>query len=100
MKRFLPIFCLLVLSGSPLAAQTGDLPIPPEYEKKLLELGAVEKFLPVQKDTLLPTGMDLKRGWLLYARDRNYEVLPNAKPAPGEALKTLIITVTPGGQQG
>ena len=84
MKRFLPIFCLLVLSGRPLTAQTGDLPVPSDYEKKLLELGAVEKFLPLQQDTLLPSGMDLKRGWLLYARDRNYEVLPNSKPAPGE----------------
>jgi hypothetical protein len=52
--------------------------------------------MPVQAEAIKPSAADQKRGWLIYQRDRNFEVFPNSKPAPGEALKTLTITVTPG----
>ncbi|HUU28512.1 MAG TPA: glycoside hydrolase domain-containing protein [archaeon] len=96
MKPIFLINFVLFLALSSALAQRGDLPVPADYEKSLLELGAVEKFLPVQDDTLIPADTDLSRGWLLYHRDRNFEVLPNSKPAPGEALEKLIMTATPG----
>ena len=79
-----------------LFAQRGDLPIAPDYESNLKERGAVERFLPVQADTLIPATVDLERGWTAYLRDRNYEVLPNSKPAPTEMLGSLRLAATPG----
>jgi len=79
-----------------LSAQIGDLPIRGDYEKSLKNRGVLERFLPVQEDTLKPGPSERSRGWLLYHRDRNYEVLPNSKPAPGEALEVLKIVATPG----
>ncbi len=88
--------CLLAALALPLFAQRGDLPIPADYESGLIARGAVEVFLPVQPDTLTPAPADLQRGWLIYQRQRNREVLPNSKPAPSEALARLTITATPG----
>ncbi len=96
MKKALLLFALLTVHCLPLQAQTGDLPIPHDYEQSLIELGAVEKFLPVQQDTLIPSANEFARGWLLYVRDRNYEVLPNSKPAPDEATQALRMRATPG----
>lgn len=76
--------------------QPGDLPIPAGYEDNLRQRGFVERYLPVQADVLAPSPADQKRGWLVYHRDRNYEVLPNSRPAPQEALQILNLTVTPG----
>ncbi|MFH1068010.1 MAG: glycoside hydrolase domain-containing protein [Candidatus Glassbacteria bacterium] len=88
-------FCLAIFCSN-LFAQAGDLPIPADYEKSLRDHGAVERFLPVQADTLIPSTGDLGRGWTAYLRDRNYEVLPNSKPAPREMLGTLRLAATPG----
>jgi hypothetical protein len=71
-------------------AQSGDLPVPP------VPGGIEEEFLPVANEMLTPSQADRERGWLLYQRDRNFELLPNSRPAPGEALTALRITVTPG----
>jgi hypothetical protein len=43
-----------------------------------------------------PSAADRERGWLLYQRDRNFELLPNSRPAPGEPLEKLKLTATPG----
>lgn len=96
MKKALLLFAFLTVHGLPLQAQTGDLPVWRDYEQSLTELGAVQRFLPVQQDTLIPSSDELARGWLLYHRDRNYEVLPNSKPSPGEALQALRVRATPG----
>ncbi len=76
--------------------RSGDLPIPPDLEEKLKQRGFTEKFLPVQAEELTPKPNDTKRGWLVYHRDRNFEVLPNSKPAPSEALDVLRVVATPG----
>ncbi len=89
----LALSCLAVCS---LSAQGGGLPVAPDYLSRLVEQGAVEHFQPVQADSLLPNPAELERGWLLYHRDRNYTVFPNSRPAPGERLDTLRLTVTPG----
>ena len=96
MKKALLLFTLLAVHCLSLQAQTGDLPVSRDYEQSLIELGAVQRYLPVQEDTLVASSDQLTRGWLLYQRDRNYEVLPNSKPAPGEALHTLRLRATPG----
>jgi hypothetical protein len=79
-----------LLAPALLIAQPGDLPVKP------LAAGLVEEFLPVINRMLTPSAADRERGWLVYQRNRNYELLPNSRPAPGEALTTLRITVTPG----
>jgi hypothetical protein len=89
------VLLAVVLAGSAMC-QPGDLPVAPDYEEQLRQRRFVEKFLPVQADVLTPKAEDLERGWLLYQRDRNYEVLPNSKPAPTEALTLLRIVATPG----
>ena len=87
---------LLFLSITPALCQPGDLPIPAGYDDNLRQRGFVERHLPVQADVLAPSAADQKRGWLLYHRDRNYEVLPNSKPAPHEAVQLLKMAATPG----
>ncbi len=77
-------------------AQPGDLPVPRDLEASLQQRGFVEKFLPVQRDVLAPGPEDVKRGWLVYRRDRNFELFPNSKPAPSEAINVLRIVATPG----
>jgi hypothetical protein len=67
-----------------------------DYERKLRERGFVESLLPVQDEVLPPSAADQARGWMIYHRDRNREVLPNSRPAPGEQLSTLRIVATPG----
>lgn len=52
--------------------------------------------MPVQSETLKPSVMDQRRGWMMYRRDRNFEVFPNSRPAPGEQLERLAITATAG----
>jgi hypothetical protein len=52
--------------------------------------------MPVQAESLSPSAADRKRGWLIYQRDRNFEVFPNSKPAPGEQIDKLTIVATPG----
>jgi Glycoside hydrolase 123, catalytic domain len=101
MRQARSLLCLLFLLSSSMVstqirAQEGDLPVPRDYDKTLSDLGFVEQFLPVQADTALPSPADFQRGWLLYQRDRNYEVLPNSKPAPCEIIDTLKIVATPG----
>jgi hypothetical protein len=96
MKSYIIIALLALTTCSFLLAQRGDLPVADNYEQHLLNLGAVERYLPVQPDTLLPTAEDNKRGWLAWHRDRNFEVLPNSKPSPTEAAGTLRIVATPG----
>jgi hypothetical protein len=86
---------VMVLAASA-AAQRGDLPVPADLETSLQQRGYKERFLPVQAATLEPSSEDTRRGWMLYRRDRNYEVLPNSRPAPHERLDTLRITATPG----
>ncbi|MCZ2078994.1 MAG: DUF4091 domain-containing protein [Bryobacteraceae bacterium] len=81
-------FAFLVCAAA--FAQPGGLPVPP------VPAGIEEEFLPVSGDMLQPSDADRQRGWLLYQRDRNFELLPNSRPAPGEALTTLRITATPG----
>lgn len=83
-------FLLALCACAAALAQSGDLPVPP------VPPGIVEEFLPVQKEMLTPSADDRKRGWLVYQRDRNFELLPNSRPAPGETLSRLRITVTPG----
>ena len=85
-------FCLTLS----LLSQPGDLPIPDGYEENLKRRGAAERFLPVQADLLVPTREELQRGWQLFKRDRNFEVLPNSRPAPDEAITVLEIVATPG----
>ncbi|MBW7998313.1 MAG: DUF4091 domain-containing protein [Candidatus Glassbacteria bacterium] len=96
MKSIFSLTAIALIASSSLLAQRGDLPVAADYEQHLLNLGAFERFLPVQADTLIPDSDELARGWLAYHRDRNYEVLPNSKPAPDEALGTLRIVATPG----
>ena len=96
MKKALLIILAIFFGFTAIFAQSGDLPIPKDYEKNLITQGAVEKFLPVETDTLKPGKDDLSRGWLVYHRDRNFEVLPNSKSVPDEALGVLKITATPG----
>ncbi|MBK9169602.1 MAG: DUF4091 domain-containing protein [Bryobacterales bacterium] len=83
----LPFLCL---------AQPGDLPIPPDHEAALRARGYTERFLPAQDAVLTPSAAETRRGWVVYRRDRNFEVLPNSRPAPGEALDRLVVTATPG----
>lgn len=78
------------------AGQSGDLPVAPDLEAQLRTKGYTERQLPVQHETLAPSASDRERGWMLYRRDRNFELLPNSRPAPGEALQTLTITATAG----
>jgi hypothetical protein len=52
--------------------------------------------MPVQAEVLSPSAEDRKRGWLVYHRDRNFEVFPNSKPTPGERIDKLEIAATPG----
>ena len=87
---------LILLNVVRLAAQAGDLPVPENYESNLISRGMTQRYLPVQADTLVPTGEDYELGWLVYQRDRNYEVLPNSKPAPDERPGVLRIVATPG----
>jgi hypothetical protein len=91
-----PAPCLLLWLPFPALCQTGDLPIPPGYEENLKHKGYTEAFLPVQTETLAPSPADVERGWMLYHRDRNFEVLPNSKPAPHETAPVLRMTATPG----
>ena len=87
---------LALIAVSPLHSQPGSLPLPADYEKQLLGRGYVERAMPVQGATLVPSATDRERGWMFYRRDRNFEVFPNSKPAAGEGLSTLKITATPG----
>lgn len=89
------VFLLLPLSAS-LHAQRGDLPVPENYLRNLVEQGAVERLQPVQDDTLRHVGADLARGWLLYGRDRNFTVFPNSRPSPDESIRVLRLRATPG----
>jgi len=92
-----PLACILILLSTGLVlAQAGDLPVPADYEKNLIGRGISQRYLPVQPDTLVPSDTDWERGWLLYQRDRNYEVLPNSKPAPDEVPEVLRVVATPG----
>jgi hypothetical protein len=91
-----PAACLLLWLPLPALCQTGDLPIPSGYEENLRRKGFAEAFLPAQTETLSPSAAEVERGWMLYHRDRNFEVLPNSRPAPGEAISVLRITATPG----
>ena len=77
-------------------AAAGLSQVAPDYERKLHERGFVESFLPVQDEVLPPSAADRARGWMIYGRDRNREVLPNSRPAPGEQLSKLRIVATPG----
>jgi hypothetical protein len=79
-----------------LFAQAGSLPVPPDLERNLRSRGYTERLMPVPPEELSPSPDDEKRGWLVYRRDRNFEVFPNSRPAPGERLDQLTITVTPG----
>ncbi|MBK9165969.1 MAG: hypothetical protein IPM24_00725 [Bryobacterales bacterium] len=83
----LPVLCF---------SQPGDLPIPPDHEANLRARGFTERFLPAQDAVLTPSPAEARRGWLVYRRDRNFELLPNSRPAPGEALDRLVLTATPG----
>lgn len=78
------------------AGQSGELPVPPDLEVQLRTKGYSERQLPIQHETLASSVADQDRGWMLYRRDRNFELLPNSRPAPGEALQTLTITATAG----
>jgi len=89
-------YTLLFCCASQLSAQPGNLPVPEGYEEDLQNRGAVERFLPVQDSQLAPNQEELQRGWLLYKRDRNFEVLPNSRPAPDERALFLEMVVTPG----
>jgi hypothetical protein len=95
-RTCLALIFLLCPALPGLFAQSGDLPVRLDYEQKLREQGAVERFLPVQADTLLPTPADRSRGWLLFQRDRNCEVLPNSRPAPAEKASVLRLVAAPG----
>ena len=86
-------FLVLTLGA---AGQQSDLPVPPNYLEQLRERGLEERFLPVQPQTLEPSAEDRRRGWQLYHRDRNFEILPNSRPAPDEGLEVLRIVATPG----
>jgi hypothetical protein len=90
------IVVVAALAGIPAAAQRGDLPVPPGYEENLRRRGFVEEFLPAQDDTLPPSPAERERGWMFYRRDRNFELLPNSRPAPHEAVTVLRIRATPG----
>ena len=79
-----------------LFAQAAGLPVPDGHERQLLSRGYTERVMPVQEDALSPSAADRKRGWLLYKRDRNFEVFPNSRPSPGEQLDKLTIIATPG----
>jgi hypothetical protein len=82
--------------GGGALAQPGDLPVARDYEAKLRERGFVERFLPPRQGTLAPGVADRARGWMLWRRDRNFEVFPNSRPAPGEGIGRLRIVATPG----
>jgi hypothetical protein len=79
-----------------LFAQTAALPVPDAQERQLLARGYTERLMPVQAQVLSPSTEDRKRGWIIYRRDRNFEVFPNSKPAPGEGIEKLTITATAG----
>ena len=74
----------------------GDLPVSADLEARLRERGYQERFLPVQAEVLEPTAEESKRGWMLYRRDRNFEVLPNSRPAPNERAAAVRITAAQG----
>ena len=92
----LPAVVFVILSVGLIRAQAGDLPVPANYEQNLIQRGYSQRYLPVQSDTLVPSSADQDRGWLLYQRDRNYEVLPNSKPAPHETPEVIRIVAAPG----
>ncbi|HSB14456.1 MAG TPA: glycoside hydrolase domain-containing protein [Bryobacteraceae bacterium] len=96
LQRFLAAAVLPAAFALPGVAQRGDLPVPADLEDHLQRRGYAEKFLPAQDETLAPKPEDTRRGWLVYHRDRNYEVLPNSKPGPSETLDVLRLTATPG----
>ena len=95
MRRFIVVMAIISITGI-LKAQSGDLPIPEDYLQSLYDQGYVEQMLPVENDTLSPLQEDWSRGWLVYQRDRNYEVLVNSKPAPEERKLALRLVATPG----
>src|SRR5688572_587768 len=90
-RRLNSLFALLLLF-----AQTAGLPVPADQERQLLSRGYTERLMPVQADVLPASADDRKRGWLVYKRDRNFEVFPNSKPAPDEEAGKLTIVATPG----
>jgi hypothetical protein len=79
-----------------LFAQAAGIPVPANQERQLLIRGFTERLMPVQADLLSPSVEDRKRGWLVYKRDRNFEVFPNSKPAPGEQADKITIIATAG----
>lgn len=87
---------LVLIAAGGIFGQSGDLPVAPDYEARLRARGFVERFLPVQEETLAPTAAEKSRGWMVYRRDRNLELLPNSRPAPGERIEKLRIVATPG----
>ena len=52
--------------------------------------------MPVQSEAMPLDPADERRGWTVYRRDRNFEVFPNSRPAPGEKLERITITAAPG----
>jgi hypothetical protein len=89
----LPFLSALLL----LAAQAADLPVPADLETRLRARGYSERKLAAPaRDKLEASEADRRRGWMFYQRDRNLEVLPDSTPAPGEVLRKLTITATPG----
>ena len=92
MTRWLAVAALALAAH----AQPGGLPTPAGSEGTLKARGFREKFLPAQTEMLAPEDPEQRRGWLLYHRDRNFEVLPNSRPAPGERAVRLEVTATPG----
>ena len=78
------------------AGQSADLPLPRDFDEQLRARGYVERTMPVQSETLQPSAIDQKRGWMIYRRDRNFEVFPNSRPEPGEQLERLTLTGTAG----
>jgi hypothetical protein len=85
------LLALLLFAGQP-----ADLPVPRDLEAQLRARGYVERVMPAQSETLQPTAIDQKRGWMIYRRDRNFEVFPNSRPASGERLDRLTIVATAG----
>jgi hypothetical protein len=77
-----------------LALLLADLPGPAADDLK--QRGYTERVMPVQAAVALATEDERRRGWMYYARDRNYEVFPTSRPAPHERIDKVTITATPG----
>ena len=62
----------------------------------LEQRGYRERVVPEKTEVIAPSAADRARGWMLFRRDRNRELFPHSRPAPGEELTRVVLTATAG----